>query len=105
MILNAFVDKFGNIENMAIAEQIEKILTESLNPVHLEVINQSHLHAGHAGDDGSGESHFTVVVVADKLNGLSRVARHRMIFGLLQDAIETMPHALSIRALTPDEYK
>ncbi|MCB9991663.1 MAG: BolA family transcriptional regulator [Rhodospirillales bacterium] len=88
---------------MGIASQIEQILTESLAPEKLELINESHLHAGHAGDNGSGESHFRVIVVSGRFAGLNRIARHRMVFAILQEKLETMPHALSLKAFAPDE--
>lgn len=88
---------------MGICTQIEQILTEAINPLELEVINESHLHAGHVGDDGSGESHFSIFIVAEKFSGLSRIERHRLVNGVLQQALPKLPHALSIKALAPGE--
>jgi BolA protein len=79
---------------------IRQKLTESLNPTHLEVINESHLHAGHAGDNGSGESHFLVKVASPELTGLSRVEGQRRIYLLLADELKTSIHALSINILS-----
>ena len=68
----------------------------SLQPTTLEVINESALHAGHAGDDGSGESHWRVVIKAASLDDMSRIGRHRAIHGALgKDIIERI-HALAI---------
>lgn len=84
---------------------IEKL--SKLQPVLLEVENESHKHAGHAGMAGAGntvESHFNVKVVAESFDGLSLVQRHRMIYALLAE--EMAPggiHALSINAKTPSE--
>jgi len=77
-------------------QQIEEKLNAALNPNHLEVINESGLHSGHAGDDGSGESHFRVIVTAECLNDLSRVARERRIYEVLSDEMKII-HALSIQ--------
>lgn len=82
--------------------RIKAKLTESLSPSTLEVENQSHLHAGHAGDDGSGESHFHLMVVSKTFSGMSKIARHRMIFGILQEEMKTI-HALVIKAYSPEE--
>jgi len=67
----------------------------------IEVINESHLHSGHAGDDGSGESHFSAKITSVSFNDLSRVARERMIFEILADEMKVI-HALSL-ALKPAE--
>jgi BolA protein len=70
-------------------------LTEALAPRRLEVINESHRHAGHAGDDGSGESHWHVVIASEAFAGRSRVARHRMVHAALGDLMGRI-HALSM---------
>jgi BolA protein len=84
---------------MSMEETIRRKLTESLAPTRLEVINESHLHAGHAGDNGTGESHFRVLVVSQKLAGLSRVAAQRVIYGVLAEEMSNGIHALSINVL------
>lgn len=86
---------------MSVEEQISRIISSELNPKDFKVINESHLHAGHAGDDGSGESHFRLEIVSERFAGLSRVECHRMVFDLLEKGLETMPHAISIRATEP----
>lgn len=78
-------------------------LTEALAPTRLEVINDSHLHAGHMGDDGTGESHWTVVVESARFAGLNRVARQRLINAALADLLATRIHALAIKARAPGE--
>ena len=86
-----------------LAEIIAARLTAALDPSRLEVINESHLHAGHLGDDGTGESHFAVVVESAGFAGLNRVARQRLVNKALADLLATRIHALSIRASAPGE--
>ena len=81
---------------MALDADIRDALTRGLSPEHLEVINESHLHAGHAGDDGSGESHWRVVIGASSLDGRSRLARHRAVHEALGPGIIDRLHALAI---------
>jgi BolA protein len=80
---------------MPVADQITARLTQAFAPDRLEVINESHRHAGHAGDDGSGESHFRVVIRAAALAPMSRVARHRAVHQALGD-LNTRIHALAL---------
>lgn len=80
---------------MALETEIRDALA-SLAPEHLEVINESALHAGHAGDDGSGESHWRIVIRATGLDGMSRLARHRAIHAALGQDIIGRIHALAI---------
>ena len=87
----------------SLADIMAARLTDALDPTHLEVVNDSHLHAGHMGDDGSGESHWTVVVESAKFTGLNRVARQRLINTALADLLATRIHALAIRARAPGE--
>jgi BolA protein len=87
----------------AVADQIAARLTHELAPTRLEVINDSHHHAGHLGDDGSGESHFTVIVESPAFAGLSRVQRQRLVNKALSDLLETRIHALAIRASAPGD--
>ncbi len=83
-------------------EQIEKRLTDALDPTEILIKDQSHLHAGHAGaQDGMG--HFEVLIVSSGFEGVSRIARHRIVFDALGDMMHTDIHALKIRAFAPDE--
>ncbi|MGZ9096898.1 MAG: BolA family protein [Micavibrio sp.] len=84
---------------MAMEETIRRKLTEALNPALLEVVNESHLHQGHAGDDGSGESHFRVKVVSKAFAGLSRVEAQRVVYKVLEKELQNGIHALSVNAL------
>ncbi len=68
----------------------------TLSPTQLEVINESAQHSGHAGDDGSGESHWRVIIAADALADLSRIERHRAIHTALGKDIIGRIHALAI---------
>jgi BolA protein len=86
-----------------IAQEIESLLHAALSPTRLEVINDSARHQGHAGDDGSGESHFTVVVEAEAFAGVNRLQRQRMVLAALGDIPGQRVHALAIRATVPGE--
>ncbi|MES2054702.1 MAG: BolA family protein [Pseudomonadota bacterium] len=86
-----------------VAAAITAQLTAALAPSHLEVINDSAHHAGHMGDDGSGESHFTVVVETPAFIGLSRVQRQRLVNNALSELLQTSIHALAIKARAPGE--
>jgi len=76
--------------------EIETRLREAFTPSELEVRNDSGRHAGHAGDDGSGESHFHVRLRAPELAGKSRIARHRAVHAALGAELTTAIHALSL---------
>jgi len=86
-----------------LGEIIHARLQQALAPSHLEVINDSHHHAGHMGDDGTGESHWTVVVESPAFAGVSRVQRQRSINTALADLLATRIHALAIKARAPGE--
>lgn len=86
-----------------LADLIAARLTAALAPTQLEVVNDSARHRGHMGDDGSGESHFSVVVESARFSGLSRVARQRLVNTALADLLATRIHALAIRARAPGE--
>lgn len=84
-------------------EVIAARLAAALAPSRLEVVNDSARHAGHAGDDGSGESHFTVIVESAAFTGVTRLARQRLVNAALADLLATRIHALAIRARAPGE--
>jgi BolA protein len=88
---------------VAVADRIRAKLTSGLAPLRLEVIDDSHLHAGHAGAREGGESHFTVEVVSAAFDGMGRVARQRLVYGLLADELAGPVHALALRTLAPSE--
>ena len=86
-----------------VAAEIETRLRAALNPTRLAVINDSDKHRGHAGHDGSGESHFTVEVEAAQFAGMTRLARQRAVNAALGDLMKERVHALAIRARAPGE--
>ncbi len=86
-----------------VGQEIERRLKETLNPVHLEVIDESHRHAGHAGAHPEGESHFHVVIVSEAFAGKPLVQRHRLVNEALGELLRERVHALAITARTPDE--
>lgn len=86
-----------------VATEIEARLRAALNPQQLDVIDDSEKHRGHAGHDGSGESHFTVEIVADRFVGESRVSRQRLVNTALADLLRDKVHALAIKARAPGE--
>ncbi|PIN13119.1 Stress-induced protein UVI31+ [Handroanthus impetiginosus] len=86
--------------------RIKETLEKELRPMALEVEDISYQHAGHPGVKGSdGETHFNVKVVSDEFEGKSLVKRHRLIYNLLQDELQSGLHALSIEAKTPSEVE
>lgn len=88
---------------MAMVDTIRAKIEAGLTPDVLEIINESHLHAGHQGSPGSGESHFRLKVIASAFAGKSRLERHRMVNDLLADELAGPVHALAVRASAPDE--
>lgn len=93
----------NDLATAPLAEIIAARLTTALDPTHLEVINDSHHHAGHMGDDGTGESHWTVLVESPAFTGLNRVQRQRLINTALADLLAARIHALAIKARAPGE--
>ena len=75
----------------------------ALKPVALEIFDESHEHAGHAGARESGGGHFQVFLVSEAFKGKNKVARHRMIYQAVNDLMPGTIHALAIRAYTPEE--
>lgn len=82
---------------MAVKDDIEDRLTAAFHPSVLQVVNESHKHAGHAGDDGSGASHFHITIRADAFASMSRVARHRAVHQALGDLNQRV-HAIGLDA-------
>ncbi|CTQ31733.1 BolA family protein [Jannaschia rubra] len=80
---------------MSMEATIRARLEAALTPARLEVVNESGKHAGHAGDDGSGESHWHVAITSDAFAGQGRVARQRMVYAALGDVMDRI-HALSM---------
>jgi BolA family transcriptional regulator, general stress-responsive regulator len=86
-----------------LATEIEALLTAAFAPTRLAIINDSAKHSGHMGDDGSGESHFTLEIESAAFAGVSRVNRQRMINQSLGDIPGQRVHALAIKAKAPGE--
>lgn len=88
---------------MTVADSIRVKLTEALDPVTLDIVDESHKHKGHAGYREGGESHFHVTVVSHAFDGENRVARQRRVYGVLADELAGPVHALSLKLMTPEE--
>lgn len=86
-----------------VADAIRRRLTAALAPSGLDLVDESALHAGHAGARPEGESHFRLLIVSATFAGKSRLERQRMVFAALGDLMATEIHALTITALAPDE--
>jgi len=83
------------------AERLEAVLRQALQPSAIDVIDDSHLHAGHAG--AKEGRHFTVHITSEAFAGLSRVARHRLVYDAARSLMVEGIHALAIQARTPAE--
>jgi BolA family transcriptional regulator, general stress-responsive regulator len=89
---------------MSFIKSIQSKIENALKPASLEIVNESHLHAGHQEKfDGSGETHLRIRVVSDAFTGKSRVDRHRMINELVTDEMQQGLHAVAIDAKAPAE--
>ncbi|MGH6825882.1 BolA family protein [Methyloceanibacter sp.] len=88
---------------MRIEESIREKLKGAFAPAEIEVVNDSHGHAGHHASPGTGESHFSVTVVSAVFAGKSRLERHRMVNAALAEELAGGVHALAVSALTPEE--
>ncbi len=88
--------------NGSIAQEMSQLLTEAFSPSKLDIINDSAQHSGHAGDDGSGESHFTIVIEAAAFAEMNRLARQRAVIATLGDIVGERVHAVAIKASVPE---
>ncbi len=86
---------------MTIQEEIEDILNKEFSPTFLNVVNNSHLHKGHSGDDGSGNTHFLVEIDTDVFKKYNRLECHRMVYKSLNDIVNDRIHSLEISILRP----
>ena len=82
-------------------QRLRARLEAKFAPLELLVVDESHLHVGHAGAAG-GQSHFRVRIVAEAFRGLSPVARHRLVYAALSDLLQSEIHALGLEALAPE---
>lgn len=87
----------------AVQAEIERRLTAAFQPTMLAVSNDSASHAGHMGDDGSGESHFSLTIEAPAFQGMNRLARQRAVNAALGDLLRERIHALSMTVRAPGE--
>ncbi|MGB3738774.1 MAG: BolA family protein [Pontixanthobacter sp.] len=88
---------------MSMTEEMETLLRGAFAPSKLDIVNDSAKHSGHSGDDGSGESHFTIIIESAHFDGVSRLDRQRMVNGALGDIPGERVHALAIRASAPGD--
>lgn len=84
-----------------VAEEMRSRLNEAFAPTRLDIINDSASHSGHMGDDGSGESHFTIHIEASAFAPMSRLARQRAVIAALGDIVGQRVHAVAIKASAP----
>ena len=88
---------------MTVADTIRRKLTERFAPSRLEILDESHRHAGHVGARPEGETHFAVTIVAAAFAGESRIARQRLVYQTLAEELASGVHALSLRTAAPSE--
>jgi BolA family transcriptional regulator, general stress-responsive regulator len=88
---------------MATRDLITEKLSTAFAPQSVEVVDESHQHAGHSGHRPGGETHFRVYIVAEAFRGKSRIERHRMINATLTSELQNGVHALAIHASAPGE--
>ena len=86
------------MDNSLRIEEIKKRLNEQLSPSEIEVIDESHLHAGHAGAK-EGKGHFRLRIASEQFDGMRPIQSHRMIYGALGEMMQTDIHALSIELI------
>jgi BolA protein len=88
---------------MSVADTMRRKLVARFAPSRLDIIDESHRHAGHAGARPEGETHFAVTIVAAAFAGKSRVERQRLVYETLAEELRTRVHALSLHARAPGE--
>lgn len=93
------------MNELPMQDLIERALREGLDIHHLEIVNESNLHKGHAGDDGSGQTHFKLIVVSSDFDGCNRIQRQQKVNGLLKGAFDAGLHAISMGCMTLREFK
>jgi BolA protein len=86
-----------------IAQRIREKIMNRLTPVDLRLEDESARHAGHAGHDSRGESHFALTVVSERFAGMNRVDRQRLVYGILAEELAERVHALALTLKTPEE--
>ncbi len=101
--LTCYIGAMSTQTKGPLATEIETLLTAAFAPISLAVINDSAKHSGHSGDDGSGESHFTVEIESAAFAGQNRVMRQRMVNQALGDIPGQRVHAMAIKASAPGD--
>jgi len=86
-----------------VQDRMREKLMIGLEPQRLDIVNESHLHAGHRNSPGTGDSHFRILVVSPRFEGLGRLQRHRMVNELLADEMQGKIHALALATYAPGE--
>ncbi len=88
---------------MSREERMRHVIDEALQPARLDIIDESHLHAGHVGARPEGETHYRLHIVCVQFEGKSRVERHRLVYDLLQPELDNGLHAVALQLYTPQE--
>lgn len=86
---------------MHMDDLIKFLVEEHLDPIQYELVNESHKHAGHAGDDGSGQTHYKLMVVSRKFENCSKIDAQRQVYTILDDAFKKGLHAISLKLSAP----
>ncbi len=86
---------------VSVADEMHALLSAAFAPARLDIINDSAKHSGHMGDDGSGESHFTIAIEAAAFATMNRLARQRAVIAALGDIVGGRVHAVAIKADAP----
>lgn len=90
---------------MRVVAAIREKLGKAFEPTRLRIVDESHKHAGHAGARPEGETHFRIEIVSKAFEGLSRIARQRLVHRVLEGELRSEVHALQLTTLTPEEAK
>lgn len=92
-----------NTEAMPVAATIRAKLERAFAPAALTILDESHLHAGHAGHDPRGETHFAVTMISEAFAGKSRIDRQRLVYATLAEELAGRVHALRLALTAPEE--
>ena len=94
-----------SVRAMTVQDTLRAKLAAALKPTRIEIVDESHLHAGHAGARPEGETHFRIEIVSAAFAGQSRVARQRLVYGIVAEELRTRVHALALSTRTPQELR
>ena len=90
---------------MSVADDIRQLVEKQCAPVSFDIVNESDKHAGHAGANETGETHFRLTIVSERFSGLPPVARHRLVMTVLKPLLDGPVHALALTTKTPAEIQ